>query len=126
MLTYWPSLAAAASEWSHSAASLPVAAIAVFHPSAGRTVVGKIHFRPAGDSLVIRLEIGGFVPKQRYRLRLHEYDDCSADKAQNTGEPIEDPADLIEFLADEDGWVEIAFSHRGDTLGRGLDSLLGR
>lgn len=126
VLTYGTSLATAESEWSHSNVSLPVAAVAVLHPAADRAVVGKIHFRTAGDSLIIRLEVGGFVPKQRYRLRLHEYGDCSADKAANTGEPIEDPADLIEFLADEDGWVEIAFSHRGNTLGTGVDSLLGR
>lgn len=123
-LMFLPSLGFDESEWTHSLA--PVAAVAVLHPASDRPVVGKIHFRSTGDALVIELELGGLVPQQRYRLRIHEYGDCSVDKAANTGEPFGSSEDLIEFLADENGWADIVFTHRGHTLGAGEQFLLGR
>lgn len=121
----WSPMVSADSEWDPATASVPIAALAVLHPTDERPVVGEIHFRSAGDSLVIQLELGGLEPNRRYRLQIHEYGDCSANRAENAGAPFGDPAELIEFSADEEGWAEISFSHRGHTLSAGPDSLMG-
>jgi Cu-Zn family superoxide dismutase len=121
-----PSLTRSHSEWESVDELAPIEAVAVLHPVTGRKVMGKVHLRPAGDSLVIRVELGGLVPGERYRLRIHEYGDCSAGDGQSAGETFGSSEDLIEFSAGDDGWVDVAFSHRGHSLGGGADSVLGR
>lgn len=121
-----PSLTHSHSEWESVDELVPVEAVAVLHPAFGRKVVGKVHFRSTGDSLTIRAELGGLVPRKRYRLRIHEYGDCSTGDVESAGDTFQSSEDLIEFTVGDDGWTDIAFSHRGHTLGGGEDSVMGR
>jgi hypothetical protein len=66
------------------------------------------------------------MPEQPYRLRVHEYGDCSSENAGSVGEPLGETPDLVEFPADLEGWADIAITHRGHSVGTGANSLLGR
>lgn len=121
-----PSLTRSQSEWESVDELALIEAVAVLLPVRGRKVVGKVHLRPVGDSLAVRAELGGLVPGERYRLRIHEYGDCSAGDGKSAGERFGSSEHLIEFSVGVDGWVDLAFSHRGYTLSGSPDSVLGR
>ncbi len=125
----WSSPGFSHSEWEDSSEPLLAQAVAVLHRGTAHEVVGKVYLRAAGDSITIRAELGGLVPAQRYRLQVHEYGDCSeatVDGAEGVGEVFGTSEGLIEFVAGEDGWVDLAFSYRGHTLAYGPTSVVGR
>ncbi len=101
-------------------------AVAVLHDSKGSAIAGRVEFQPAGDALTVRAELGGLVPGAMYRLQIHEYGDCSALRARSAGAVFGDAERLVAFRAGDDGWVDLAFSHRGHILDRSAASVLGR
>lgn len=121
-----PNRTHAHSEWEPVSETPALEAVAVLHASKGSAIVGKVELRPAGDALMVRAELGGLVPGAKYRLQIHRFGDCSAVRATSAGDPFGPAEQLIEFRAGDDGWVDLAFSHRGHTLDRSPESVLGR
>lgn len=103
-----------------------IEAVAVLHDSKGSAIRGRIEFLPRGDALFVKAELGGLVPGARYQIHVHEYGDCSALGARSAGEAFGPSEALASFVAGEDGWVDLAFSHRGHALDRSAASVLGR
>jgi len=103
-----------------------IEAVAVLHDSMDTEVKGTVTFEHVGDAIAVRARLGGLSPGAMYRMQIHEYGDCSALRASSAGEALVDGSRLAVFRAGEDGWVDLAFSHRGHALDRSEASVLGR
>ncbi len=121
-----PCVTQAGSSWESPVALEPIEAIAVLHASKGSAIVGKVELKSAGDALMVRAELGGLVPGAEYHLQIHQYGDCSATLAKSAGEIFGSAQELVVFRAGDDGWADLAFTHRGHTLDRTSESVLGR